>query len=465
MSDALSPRRRWLYALGHPGFLITDRIVLTILFYYYLPPEGRGLAPQLPDGVVLGVLTAWGAARVLGGIVDSLADPFVGWASDRSRSRWGRRRAFLLAGLGPMALLPVALFFPPAPAGSAWNVAFLSAGLAAYYVAFTVYVGPYLALIPELARSAAARVDLTSLLALTTLPVMVAFQPAWLAGVDLGRSLGLDTEAALRAVVLVLSAAALVLGALPILAVDEGRHVARTAPSTLPLGEALATTLKSRPFLVYLGAQICFILGVTMLQPAIPYYAVVVLGRDEGFAALLSMAAVPGAVLGFVGVRFVSRRTGPKRTVMGCVALLAVATALLGALRPGPPGGPHDAANLVLASASLFLAGLSLAGFLVLPHVLMAQVIDLDARRTGANRSAMFYGVQGLLTKWVYQVSLALMSFLLVRFGASAEEPLGVVLIGPVAAALCALSLVLWALYPEARVVEAGRADAASEAA
>ncbi|MDX1649393.1 MAG: hypothetical protein R3263_06025, partial [Myxococcota bacterium] len=103
-------------------------------------------------------------------------------------------------------------------------------------------------------------------------------------------------------------------------------------------------------------------------------------------------------------------------------------------------------------------------GFLVLPHVLMGQVIDLDERRTGANRSAMFYGVQGLLTKWVYQVSLALMSWLLVRYGSSPEEPLGVVLIGPAAAALCALSLLLWALYPERRVLREAHDGAAAEA-
>jgi Na+/melibiose symporter-like transporter len=147
------------------------------------------------------------------------------------------------------------------------------------------------------------------------------------------------------------------------------------------------------------------------------------------------------------------------------VALLALASALLGALRPGGPGDPHDALNLVVATASLGLAGFSLAGFLVLPHVLMGQVIDLDERRTGANRSAMFYGVQGLLTKWVYQVSLALMSFLLVRFGSSPEEPLGVVLIGPVAALLCVVSLGFWALYPERRVLDEAAAAAGEEAA
>ena len=448
--------RRIAYALGAGGYLVSDRIVVTMAFYYYLPPAGRGLEAQLPDGVLLGALTAWGAARLVGGLFDSLADPLVGWASDRSRSRRGRRRAFLLWGIAPMTSLPVLLFFPPAPPGSVWNAVALAAGLAAYYVFFTVYVGPYLALLPELARGTRERVDLTALMAVASFPMMLLFQPAWLAGVEWGRSLGLGTEDALRAAVVALSLLGFALCLGPILAVDE-RRFARPEPAALALGAALRTTLRSGPFLVYLAAQVCFILGVTMLQPAVPYYAVVVLGRDEGFAAMLSLAAGPPAVAGFFGVRVLARRAGPRLAIMVATGLLAAGTAMLGLLRADVPGGPHDLRNLVLAFAAMALSGFAVAGFLVLPHVLMGQVIDADERRTGASRAAMFYGVQGLATKWVYQVSLALMSLLLLRFGASPERPLGVLLIGPVAALLCALSAALYALYPERRLLEETR--------
>ena len=451
MTERLSLTRRVAYALGNTGFMIPDRIVVAIAFYYYLPPEGRGLEGQLPEGIFLGVLTAWGLARLAGGLVDSLADPFVGFASDRSRSPLGRRRSFMIYGVLPMVAVPVLLFWPPGPPGSVGNAFWLGVLLSVYYVFFTVYVGPYLALIPELARDTADRVRLSSLLAIATFPALVLFQPLWLWGVEWGRSAGLGTEESLRWVVVVLSAAALVLCLLPIAAVDE-RRFAQPQPSGLSMRDAVLTTLRSRPFLVYLAAQVCFILGVTMLQPAIPYFAIVLLGRDEGFAAQLSLVSVPFAVVGFLGLRILAVRMGPRATVMGCVGVLAIACGLLGAIRPAGPGSPDDFRNLVLAFTSMALSGLSLAGFMVLPHVLMSQVIDLDERDTGANRAAMFYGVQGLATKWVYQVSLALMAFLLVRFGASTAEPLGVRLIGPVAALLCVASFVIYGFYPEQRL-------------
>ena len=56
------------------------------------------------------------------------------------------------------------------------------------------------------------------------------------------------------------------------------------------------------------------------------------------------------------------------------------------------------------------------------------------------------------MTKWVYAASAALMAFLLSGYGRSAAEPLGVLLIGPVAGGLCLISAGLYALYPERRV-------------
>ena len=86
-------------------------------------------------------------------------------------------------------------------------------------------------------------------------------------------------------------------------------------------------------------------------------------------------------------------------------------------------------------------------------HVIISQVIDADAVRTGANRSAMYFGVQGLLTKWVYAAALALMSFLFAKYGNSRETPFGVLLVAPSAALFCLTSALLYARYPERRIL------------
>jgi hypothetical protein len=61
------------------------------------------------------------------------------------------------------------------------------------------------------------------------------------------------------------------------------------------------------------------------------------------------------------------------------------------------------------------------------------------------------------MTKWVYGVATATLAFLLVRYGNSQAEPLGVWLVAPVAGAVCIVSACLYALYPQQRVLEAAR--------
>ena len=83
----LTLRQRVLFAIGTPGWQITASVVVSIGIYFYLPPEGAGLPALVSEEIFLGVLTAYGLARLIGGAVDSLADPFVGHYSDRSRSK------------------------------------------------------------------------------------------------------------------------------------------------------------------------------------------------------------------------------------------------------------------------------------------------------------------------------------------------------------------------------------------
>jgi len=454
MAEPLSIRRRVLYALGNPGHQISDRIVVLIAVYFYLPPPGRGLETRVPAQVFFGFLTVYGLATLVGRLFDTAADPVVGYLSDRSRSRLGRRRWLMILGVGPMVAVPVLLFFPPGSAGSLANGVWLAALLALYFVAFTAYVAPYLALIPEVAWTQSERLRLSQLMNGLSLPIM-GLLTAWGVGLDLGRAAGLSAEDAVRWLVVGLSLLSLAFCIGPILAIDEARHT-RVAHSELGFREALIATLRNRPFLIYLLAQIFFLLGLNLVQPAAPYLATVVLGRSEGFTAWLLIALGSGIGLGFALQRALVTRMGPKGAMMVCVALMAASLPLLGWLEPDVPGGPRDRANLVLCFAAFALFGIPAAGVMVMPHVLISQLIDADEQRTGAGRAAMFFGVQGLLTKWVYGVSIWIFTWLLARFGNSPDAPLGVILVGPVAAGFAAVAFGLYAFYPERRVLAAG---------
>jgi GPH family glycoside/pentoside/hexuronide:cation symporter len=452
----LTFRQRILFAIGTPGWQITSSVVVTIGIYFYLPPEGAGLPALVSEEIFFGVLTAYGLARLIGGVVDSLADPIVGHLSDGSRSRFGRRRIFLIAGFVPMCAIPALIFFPPGEPGSFSVFVFLTVMLALYYIFFTIYVAPYMALIPEIATTEEDRVDLSRLRSVIGGPSIMAFGVLWLAGVGVLKDQGFDATTAVQIVVVFSCIVSFICCICPILAVDESQFA--NVRSSLNMREALDRTLRNRPFVIYLMAQIVFILGITMSGPAVPYFARVILGRDEGFAALLSLVMLPGIILGFIVIEAIVKRIGTRNTLVGTIFLLGVPLIPYGFLTPSAPGEPGDLFNLIVVVGLSIVKGFPIAGIMILPTVILGQLIDLDASRTGANRAAMYYGVQGLLTKWVYAAAAAILSYLLSAYGRSAEEPLGVLLIGPVAGTFCVIAAVLYALYPEKTVkAEAGR--------
>jgi GPH family glycoside/pentoside/hexuronide:cation symporter len=453
--ERMPTTRRVLYALGSTGYQISDRIVIAIAVYFYLPPPGRGLAPQVPEGLFLGALTAFGVAMLAGRAFDAFSDPLVGFLSDRSRARLGRRRVFLLAGWLPTALLPALLFFPPAAAGDVANVFWLAALLSLYFVAFTVYAAPHLALFPEIATTKDERARLSTLTAVVSFPVVGLYGAAWPLAFDAGRALGLEPATALRAFVLLSCGLAFVLCALPILAVDERRFCAAES-SGFTLRQALAETLRDRAFLIYLGAQMLFVVGINLFAASPAYYATVVLGRSEGFAGLLGLPLFGVTLACFPLLLRAVHKFGPKRVMLACDAVVVVGLAAFGALVPEAPGGPHDARNLAIVWSAIATIGVAVAGFLVLPWLMISQVIDADAARTRASRAAIYFGVQGLGTKGMYGIASAILAYLFSRFGKSPDEPFGVLVVGPIAAAFIAASaLVLW-FYPEERVTRLG---------
>ena len=446
----LNLRDSVLFILGAPGWQITATIVVSIGIYFYLPPEGAGLEVQVSEEIFFGVLTAYGLARLIGGVVDSLADPLVGHYSDRSRSRFGRRKIFLAFGLVPMAVTPALLFFPPGEPGTHGVFIYLTVLLSLYYIFFTVYVAPYNALVPELANTEAERVELTRLRSAIGGPIAMAYGILWLAGIKLFRELGMDANTAVQAVVVISCIVSFVFCVCPLFVVQEREMNYR--PSSMNMSRALATTLNNGPFLTYLFAQMIFILGITMSGPAIPYFARVILGRDEGFAAILSLTMLPGILVGFVFIQHVVNRMGTKMTLVISILILGIAHVPYGLLTPSAPGDAHDLMNMTAVLGMSAFKGLAIAGIMILPTVILGQLIDLDQARTGTGRAAMYYGVQGLMTKWVYAASAAVMSYLLSAYGRSAAEPLGVLLIGPVAGGLCLIAAGFYACYPEKRV-------------
>lgn len=107
-------------------------------------------------------LSAGLAAALIGlsKLYDAFADPTMGWLSDRTRSRWGRRRPYLLAGGALLALSMLALFWLPPLEGDTARTLYMGAVLIFYATAYTVFTIPYMAMPAEMSSSYHQRTEL-----------------------------------------------------------------------------------------------------------------------------------------------------------------------------------------------------------------------------------------------------------------------------------------------------------------
>src|ERR1043166_3544871 len=105
-------RMRILYGTSRIGSEALGRSQGLWLLYYYAPPSDANLPTLLPS-LAVGVLLT------VGGIVGALDEAIVGFFSDRTKSRWGRRIPYIVLGAPLWSIFFLLLFMPPADAGHA----------------------------------------------------------------------------------------------------------------------------------------------------------------------------------------------------------------------------------------------------------------------------------------------------------------------------------------------------------
>lgn len=426
-------RLKLTYALGNGGAVLGDTIIASYLLFFYFPPEGRG-APLAPE-LLFALLPTWLFVNVVARAVDSVSDPLVAAWSDKSRHRLGRRRVFMLAGAVPLALSTAALFFPPFPGATTANALFLVVAFSAYFVLFTVYVAPYLALVPELGQTQAERVDLTTFQAAFGL---VGAGVAMVLGPALLPSDVPETSSDVQRMVVVLSAVSLVMLLVPALLVDERKWSAWGEDGVSEgLLESLRATLANRRFRLYLIGTVLFYFGFNVVRGATPYFVTVLMKEPLAFQTVALIAVFAVAALAFPLVNWGAKRFGKKAVVITGAGILAVALALVSFI--------DGAASGVVI---LGVAGMGVSVLLVVPNALLSDICEEHARTTGRRSEAMFFGAQGFFLKVNLGVSSGVLGALFSWFGTSVEQPLGVRLAGPVAAAVLGLAIVAYWRMP-----------------
>jgi GPH family glycoside/pentoside/hexuronide:cation symporter len=337
-------------------------------------------------------------AIFLGRSADWINDPIVGHISDRTRSRWGRRRPFLLFGLVPVALAFMLFFWVPP-----WtNPLILAAHYGLMYmlydtIATFVYV-PYYTLTPELTLDYDERTSLsTARMLFSIVGGLIAFTLP---------TLLIDSFADPRTGYFVMAIVFGGLGALPLLLTFFGTRE-RPEYQTMQqptLRDSLSAMRGNRPFQFGLGIFLLTWTTIDIIQAVLLFFIVDWLHMGSTSELIMGSVFVSAALfLPLWG--WLSERWDKRQAYIAGMIFFAVVMLALIFLGPSTP--------LWGVFAVTTLAGVGVAAAHVIPWSILPDAIEWDELQTGQRHEGAFYSLVTLAQKVASSIALPLVGLLL----------------------------------------------------
>ncbi|MBJ6122662.1 MFS transporter [Sphingomonas mollis] len=413
------------YGFGDAGGTIITGLIANFLTFYYT--DVFGLAPGIVGVIFLSLR-----------IFDAISDPLIGMMADRTHTRWGRFRPYLLWTAIPVGLSCFLTFQSP-DLGYDGKVAYAAATYFLLALSYSLNNVPYCALITRMTDSARegvacqsvrfAMVAIASFGVSVGLPIMVR---------QLG---GADVALGYRNGVAILSLAAVAMFLICFAFVRE-----RAVPSDaveLPLRVAISNTLKNDQLRLTFVMTLLLIGIFNTKGGAALYFITYVLNGGTTYQALFFGIATTGGFIGSIVVQLFTRRYDVK-TVYVWVNLVLVAGHFAAFFVPGD----YPTLWLVLVGLCCIVLGCTLP-----LHFTLIQLADQYGEwRLGTRSSGMSFAFNQFFVKLAWAVAGVLISGVLVavsyQAGAGNQTPLsltGIILLSTVIPGLMHLALALTA--------------------
>jgi len=339
---------------------------------------------------------------------DILTDPVMGVISDRTATRWGRRRPFLLAASVVSAGSFVMLFNVPSLSATA-TVLFAGAALLLYATGYTLFNIPYLAMPAEMTSDYHERSRLMSArVVFASLGILAggAAAPALITLFGDGRA-GYGRMSIAIAAVIFIGMTACFLGT------RNAAHTHKTVTS-MPFREQWSSAVGNRPFMILLLSKFLHMTGVAVVSSSLLYIVTVLLERQTAAAGLFGVAATAGTIASMPGWLGASKRIGKRNAYIVGVALYV--PVLLSWLLAGPDEG------LTALIVRGFCFGIVTGGLILTAQAMLPDTIEHDTHRSGLHREGVFTSMYSLMEKTAFALGPLIVGILLQTSGYAADS-------------------------------------------
>ncbi len=412
----------------------------------------------LTDTVAIPAAAA-GAAVMIGKLWDAVTDPMMGFISDRTRTRWGRRRPYLLFGAVPLFLSMWFFFTNPHIANPILVTIWAAFALCLLNTAYTVVNIPYSSLTPELTQDYHERSSLngyrfgfavigTILGAGAVLPIIGLFKT---------RDAGFSAVGAILGLVMMVTAL------ITFASVREPDH-SKTPRPTEGFFQTFLAVFKNKPYVIILITYALNLTALNFVQGILIYYFKY-LYNNEGATTIAMILLLVVAMVNIPISVLVSKHIGKKRTYQ--ISFFILATACLGIFFLGHVLG------MKFFLAMMVYAGVGIGFGYVAPWAMVPDTIEYDAVTTGKRKEGAFYGMWTFTSKVGTSLAIFLTGVILglakyaPNLAQQADSATFAIrlIVGPIPAIVFLLAIILVQLYPidektyAAFMAKAGKAE------
>lgn len=367
----LSVMTKLKYGVGDFGMaVVTAMLQFSMLFYY---TDVVGVKPGLAGTAMLVGKITW----------DLINDTLFGYLEDKTKSRWGKRRPYLIFGALPFALSFWGVFSIPKGLGDTAYFFLIIGSFILFDTFHTLTATAYSAMTAEITEDYNERTSLSTYRMVFSVIGYIA--GAGVSGVlaDVySKAFGVSVAQGWSLVALTFG----VLGGISMLIPGlflKYEPAVESKPSELPPLKSILSTFKNKPFVMYVIITSIMSISFTMVTTMLNYYIAHQVHMEE--SGLLVMLAMMGTLAIFlVPCGILSGKIGKANTY--ALGLSIASVALIGVFLL--PKGPTPLVFLLAA-----IAGLGFSAQWVCPHSMIPDVIEYDELMTGERREGVYYGV------------------------------------------------------------------------
>ncbi|MFW9849809.1 MAG: MFS transporter [Candidatus Thorarchaeota archaeon] len=381
--DEYKPGNKVAFGIGATSDGITYQSFTFLVFTFYYAVVGIDV-----NLVTIGF--------ILWSIWNALNDPLIGFISDRTKTRWGRRVPYVIVSFIPLSLMMIFLWTPPVGDSSLSFIYFLLA-IMVFDTLYTMNSLNLTALFPEMWLEEKERTSANNVRQIFTI---VALLIAFLVPTFLISDLAPDTlDPVIQAQIMseyqfagMILAILVALGYIVALrwGVREREEFSDDSQSVPNWGEAFKHTLSNRSFHKFLIANTCNWYVFGLIPTIIPLYGEYVLNISDPLilGILLAAAFISGGIFLNLWKYLADKWQNYRKGWMSSMTFWAIILILFVMV-----------SDVTLAFIGFFIMGVGLAGSLLFRDLVMADIIDEDEVKTGVRREGAYFGSNALIMR------------------------------------------------------------------